>query len=176
MLTGKFLNLYSYLTNLIFVGNSASGNYCEIWNTLNYNYKCVPLNGLGIRTAIFLNHSRCRKSFQKFLAYFIFSFRWIVGTEAHVSFHVYLTLKSLATVMNYQYYSIKDLMKNLFSILYWISNNQSGLKAVNWLVKCATKYIKHLLWIYKNYSKWKSPYSMHSSQRSDSVLQIDWKI
>jgi hypothetical protein len=51
----------------MFAENCAGANYGELWNILKYNYKSVTLTGLSIGTAIYLNDSRCHKSFPEFL-------------------------------------------------------------------------------------------------------------
>jgi hypothetical protein len=52
-------------------------------------------------------------------------------------------------------------------------------KSVNWLVKYTSKYVRHFFityWTLKNCLEWDPQYSLHNSQRSDGVLQIDWQV
>jgi len=47
----------------------------------------------------------------------------------------------------------------------------------NMVVKSEPKYVVTLFnahWIYKNYSKWNPPCSIHNSQSCDTAVQTDW--
>jgi hypothetical protein len=55
---------------------------------------------------------------------------------------------------------------------------QMAQKSANWLVNCTLKYVRNFFTTYQIYtsSKCDPPYSMHNSQRCDTVLQVDWQV